>query len=171
MLVLFSEGIDFDVDATAPRISPNSTLAELEDPTMDRDTVLTLQRGMLAKASAANVHIYTIDPRGAGAFEQLLIHLVGVRPPTRELRDEVRRSTNTLRNFAGTTGGVAAVDTDKFDGVFARVIAESRTYYLTLSRTGATPREVPAARLWEAWPRSQTSSSRCLGRQLVSVAC
>ena len=133
ILLLLSEGIDFDIDAAAPRTAlrdPQFNVSPMHDPSLYRGDVLAFQDEMVQAAVGANLRIHPIDPRGAGAVEQLLIELVGQRPPRDELTREARRSHNSLRSFAEQTGGSGAIDTDNFDGAFTRILEESSRYYI-----------------------------------------
>jgi len=92
-------------------------------------------RRLIDRARAANVAIYTIDPRG----------LTGVVSP--DDRDAPLPQVGTaaageLRDIAAATGGRAVLNTNDVDGALREVARENRAYYLI----GYTPREAVAGR-------------------------
>ena len=72
-------------------------------------------------ARAANVAVYTIDPRGLAAPDT-----DGAGPPAPADIDEL----GTLRDLATSTGGRALVNHNDLSGMLTRVAAENRAYYL-----------------------------------------
>lgn len=72
---------------------------------------------LIDTARAANVAIYTVDPRG-------------LQSPAAEVsRDPEPFDTGTVRDLAGATGGRALLGNDS-NAALARVAAENRAYYL-----------------------------------------
>ncbi len=78
-------------------------------------------RSLIERARAANVAIYTIDPRGLVA-------------PATTGRDNPGapdfEAIGTHRDLAAATGGRAIVNTNDLDGSLRRVSVENRAYYL-----------------------------------------
>lgn len=121
-LVLFSEGIDYDIT----------------DPFANRDatTVMTSTRDTIAAATRANVAIYGIDARGltAGGDEAIEIGSfptdtsLGLGPGA--LQNEIRLGQDSLRVLAEETGGFAAVNSNDLSTAFERLVEENSTYYV-----------------------------------------
>jgi VWFA-related protein len=86
-------------------------------------------RSLVDRARAANVAIYTVDPRGlvTGGKE-----IPG--SPSTSGRDNPGgydfEDVGTLRDLANATGGRAIVASNDIDGALARVSVENRAYYL-----------------------------------------
>ena len=79
-------------------------------------------RSLVDRARAANVAIYTVDPRGLVA-------------PTTSGRDNPGVASDfeeigTHRDLANATGGRAIVNTNDIDGSLRKVTVENRAYYL-----------------------------------------
>lgn len=78
-------------------------------------------RSLIDRARAANVAIYTVDPRG-------------LVPPSTAGRDNPGASdfeeVGTHRDLASATGGRAIVNSNDVDGSLRRVSVENRAYYL-----------------------------------------
>jgi VWFA-related protein len=128
-MVFFSEGIIFNV------YDPFSATAS---------AVLDESRDAIASATRANVSIYAIDPRGLGAPEDLVLAAnspaadsdrISADSPTlnlglRSLNAEFRLSQESLRVLAERTGGFAAVNRNRLDEVFDRIVRENSSYYV-----------------------------------------
>jgi VWFA-related protein len=121
-LVLFSEGIDYDVN----------------DPFNNRDatSILNYTRDTIAAATRANVAIYGIDPRGLTNDGELGIE-VGSFPDdtslginSTSLQNEVRLGQDSLRVLADETGGFAAVNSNDFSRAFQRLVSDNSSYYV-----------------------------------------
>lgn len=78
-------------------------------------------RKLIDTARAANVAIYTVDPRRLDAPDTS-----GKDAPSPVELDEL----STLRDLASSTGGRAIVNSNDLDGVLRRVTVENRSYYL-----------------------------------------
>lgn len=121
-MLFFSEGVGVDT---------NDFMNNL-----DATSVLDAQRRAIAAATRANVHIYAIDPRGLTSGGDDLIGIQSFPTDTSTgltssaLRDELRRSQDSLRTLADETGGFAAVSTNDFAGAFDRIVRENSTYYV-----------------------------------------
>ena len=148
-MVLFGEGIDYDIDQAIG--TEGSTAAVIRDET----------RVAIASAQRGNVTIYSVDPRGlfdpldelvqtAGQFnrdsrdpvaaqladlQRLNARGVGRQPPALEangatLQKEVRIQQDSLKALAQDTGGFATLNTNNFLRPFERIIRENSSYYL-----------------------------------------
>ncbi len=121
-VVLFSEGIDYDIyDVFNNR---------------EATTVMDSVRDAIGAATRSNVVLYTVDPRGLTTLGDESIE-AGAFPddPAFELsstgfNDELRRSQDSLRVLAEETGGFAAVNSNDFTGAFARIVRENSSYYV-----------------------------------------
>jgi VWFA-related protein len=78
-------------------------------------------RALIDQARAANVAIYTVDPRGLSAPE-----LAGRDSPGAGTFEDV----GTHRDLAAATGGRAIINTNDIDGSLRRMAVENRAYYL-----------------------------------------
>jgi VWFA-related protein len=76
-------------------------------------------------ANRANATIYTIDPRGLIAGQDLDDEV-----PTQEWNAYVRDTQDSLRVLAEETGGVAVVNQNDFDKALKRIDAETSDYYV-----------------------------------------
>src|SRR5688572_484979 len=76
-------------------------------------------------ANRANATIYTIDPRGLIAGQDLDDEV-----PTQEWNAYVRDTQDSLRVQAEETGGIAVVNQNEFDKALKRIDAETSDYYV-----------------------------------------
>ena len=76
-------------------------------------------------ANRANATIYTIDPRGLIAGQDLDDEV-----PTQEWNAYVRDTQDSLRVLAEETGGIAVVNQNDFDKALKRIDAETSDYYV-----------------------------------------
>ncbi len=76
-------------------------------------------------ANRANATIYTIDPRGLVAGQDLDDEV-----PTQEWNAYVRDTQDSLRVLAEETGGIAVVNQNDFDKALKRIDAETSDYYV-----------------------------------------
>jgi VWFA-related protein len=138
--VLFlSEGIDYD----------------LYDTINNREAASLLEvfRRTTAAAAGANVSFYTVDPRGLGGLSSEMMEIqpvfddpaLGLTP--QGLESDLRRSQDSLRVLAAETSGLAAVNTNDFEGAFDRVVKDSSVYYLLGYRPANQKREGRAHKL------------------------
>ena len=122
-LVLFSEGIDYNVyDYTNSRYS---------------SIVMDEVRDVLATATQGNVAIYTVDPRGLTSGLEDSIDMVAPTDfPTvidispNSFADEVRLSQDSLRVFSEETGGLAFVGSNDLAGAFRQIVRDNSAYYI-----------------------------------------
>lgn len=139
-VVLFSEGIDYDIqDEAAQTRSGISTFTS-----SSASAVLNRYRRALETMTRANIAIYGIDPRGlATAGADLLAvgsfpdnPLLGLGPTA--FQDEVRRAQDSLRVLSEQTGGVASVSSNDLSGAFDRIIRDNSIYYVLGYRSSNT---------------------------------
>ena len=141
-VVLFSEGLDFNLDdtiglrSTAGAGNPfgDNTASEAVHAAAIRDRM----QAMYEVATRANVAIYSVDPRGVASEVDPLLQVAGIPDGiaadvgalTSSVREELRRELGTLRTFAEVTGGAALVGTNDFDAGFRRIVVENSSYYV-----------------------------------------
>lgn len=120
-LVLFSEGIDYDIN----------------DPFANSgaSTIIDETRQAIAAATRGNVAIYGIDPRGltigSGDVEiQDMPADQSLNLWASALQNELRLGQDSLRVLADETGGFAAVNSNDFDGAFQRLVDDNSSYYM-----------------------------------------
>ena len=121
-LVLFSEGIDYDIT----------------DPFNNRDatTILDATQDAIAAATRANVAFYGFDVRGLGAGMETSAEIQSFPDdPTlgldsRALANEVRLGQDSLRVLSDETGGFAVVNNNDTAGMFQRLVEENSSYYV-----------------------------------------
>lgn len=132
-LVLFSEGIDYNLGDVGGRVQRYAT------------TVAAGLRRAVGALQRANVSVYVIDPRRLSGHGELVEHpryqaaptapRIDGTPGTLDLSDpgsegEYSAAVATLRHLAESTGGIAAVTTNDVAGVFERVVGDSSEYYV-----------------------------------------
>jgi VWFA-related protein len=123
-LVLFSEGIDYNVN----------------DPVSNRGAseVLNDTREAIGAATRANVSFYTVDPRGLAAMPGLDAASTG--PPVDAdpalnlgvtgYAEDLRLQLDSLRTLAEETGGFAAINSNDFASAFYRIQQDNSSYYV-----------------------------------------
>ncbi|HTM34270.1 MAG TPA: VWA domain-containing protein [Vicinamibacterales bacterium] len=121
-LVLFSEGIDYDIyDFMGKR---------------DATTIINSTQDLIAAATRSNVAIYGVDPRGLGgmALEGIEVQSfpedqsLGIN--TQSFQNELRLSQDSLRVLSDQTGGFATVNTNDFKTAFQRIVDDNSSYYV-----------------------------------------
>jgi VWFA-related protein len=122
-LILFSEGIDYDISDFINK--------------QDASSILDQTREAIAEATRANVNVYAIDPRGLTALgdEGIEIQLPADADPNlrlgpQGLEDELRRANMSLQTISEETGGFAALHTNDFSSAFSRIVDENSSYYV-----------------------------------------
>ncbi len=121
-LVLFSEGIDYDIS----------------DPinNFDSTTIINSTRDLLSAATRANVAIYSVDPRGLGGLAEEGIDVAAFPDDTSlginsgSFLNELRLSQDSLRVMASETGGFAIVNSNDFANGFQRIVDDNSSYYV-----------------------------------------
>ena len=114
--------------------------------------ILEAARNAIGAATAANVTIYTVDPRGVTNPEAELFAtpapVDGVRPRSGAALDrELRLRQDSLRVMAAETGGLAIYNRNDLSPGLDRVTEDTRRYYLlgyspTNSKRDGTYREL-----------------------------
>lgn len=79
-------------------------------------------------ANRANATFYTIDPRGLVAGPDIG-EMEGQLDP-QQWYTYVQKTQSSLRTLAETTGGIAVVNNNDFDGALQRIDAETSDYYV-----------------------------------------
>ncbi len=123
-LVLFSEGIDYDI------------VDVINNP--DAGQVLGETREAIGAATRSNVSFYTVDPRGLSVMAGMDASFGG--PPidadpalkldSTGMMDEMRVQHDSLRVLAEETGGFAAINSNDFASAFDRIQKDNSTYYV-----------------------------------------
>jgi VWFA-related protein len=80
---------------------------------------------VIRAANRANATLYTIDPRGLVAGQDMDDEV-----PTQEWNAYLRDSQNSLRVLAEDTGGIAVVNQNDFDKALTRIDNETSDYYV-----------------------------------------
>jgi VWFA-related protein len=110
--------------AEALTYDPFQINRESQDALNESDLIAELTHVTRA-ANRANASIYTIDPRGLIAGQDVDEHI----DPT-DWQDYVRETQTTLRVLAEETGGLAIVNQNDFDKGLKRIDSETSDYYL-----------------------------------------
>jgi VWFA-related protein len=139
-VVYISNGYDFNpfeqgrIDEQARRMNIENSSDLQNDPffrnqqsqQMLAETDLVRELAELTRAAnRANATLYTIDPRGLIAGQDL-----DEEVPTKDWNEFVRESQNSLRVLAEQTGGFAVVNMNDFDKGLKRIDAETSDYYV-----------------------------------------
>ncbi|CAN5689119.1 hypothetical protein BH24ACI4_BH24ACI4_08480 [soil metagenome] len=118
-VVLFSEGIDYDV--TNPIANQYGS------------DIINAMQGAVAAATRGNVTFYTVDPRGLSGVDEAME--VGSLPADQPgalsaLGEGLRRSQDSLRVLAEGTGGLAVINRNDYDDAFERIVRDNSSYYV-----------------------------------------
>jgi VWFA-related protein len=123
-LVLFSEGIDYDIRD----VINNAEASGVMQDTLDA----------IGAATRANVSVYSVDPRGLSAMAGFSADTAG--PPidadpsynldSRGMQDEMRLQHDSLSVLSDETGGFAAINSNDFTSAFDRIQKDNSTYYV-----------------------------------------
>jgi VWFA-related protein len=119
-LVLFSEGVNYDISNPINNMYASDVQREIKD--------------VIASATRANVSIYSVDPRGVTTGMEDAIEISGFPSdgsisPTR-LMDEMRYEHDSLRVLSDETGGFAVLNQNDFRTGFSRILEENSGYYV-----------------------------------------
>jgi VWFA-related protein len=123
-IVLFGEGIDYNIDAI------------MSDQITESQNVMFATREMIAAATRANVAIYAVDPRGLGAEFDELAGIQSFPDDTSSglglgsIFNEVRLGQDSMRVMGEETGGFAVVNRNDFATAFQRIVDDNSSYYL-----------------------------------------
>jgi VWFA-related protein len=123
-VVLFSEGIDYDVYDFMNTSGTNQFASDVQMATRDA----------IAAATRANVSIYGVDPRGLGGLGDESIQIQGLPEDNSygpgSLNNELRLSQDSLRVLSDETGGFATVNRNDFNDAFSRILRDNSSYYV-----------------------------------------
>lgn len=121
-LVLFSEGVDYDIND----VFNNSEATVVMDATRD----------LIAAATRANVAVYGVDPRGLATAGDDMITIQSFPDDTSlglgagAIFNEVRLGQDSLRVLSEETGGFAVVNRNDFATAFQRIVDDNSAYYV-----------------------------------------
>jgi hypothetical protein len=121
-MILIGEGVDYDI-FQATGIEGATASAVIGDT-----------HDAIAAATRGNVIIYAIDPRGLATGTEDLAGVSSTSPDgtlgVQSIMSEQRRSQDSLRVLADSTGGFAAVNRNDMNTAFERIVSENSSYYL-----------------------------------------
>src|SRR5262249_29949023 len=109
-----------EADPNNPLINEQKQSEEFSDAELARD-LMEVTRA----ANRSNVTIYTIDPRGLVAGND-----IDQQVDLREWNDYVSKSQNSLRVLADETGGMAVVNQNDVTKALQRIDNETSDYYV-----------------------------------------
>ena len=122
-LVLFSEGIEYDIYDVFNNRAASSIMADARDA--------------IAAAQRANVTIFAVDPRGLTQLgdEAITIQSVSDDPnvdygTARGFANELLMAQESLISLAQETGGIAVVRTNDIAGGLTRIERDTSRYYV-----------------------------------------
>jgi VWFA-related protein len=81
--------------------------------------------GITRAANRANTTIYTIDPRGLVAGQD-----IDEPVDPQEWSEHLRKTQDTMRVLADDTGGISVVNQNDYDRALKRIDADSSDYYI-----------------------------------------
>jgi VWFA-related protein len=122
-VVLISNGYDFDPFATT-RAANSDPLLNMGTQFNDADLTGRLAE-LTRQANRANATLYTFDPRGLVAGQD-----IDEPVDTVEWQTHLRKTQDSLRVIADLTGGFAVVNTNDFAKAMQRIDAETSDYYM-----------------------------------------
>ena len=132
-MVLFSEGIDYDIyDVFGTGGAINSSAQSAGG--RDAGVILQSMRDAIGAATRSNVAIYGVDPRGLTSLADDAIEVQDL--PTdnsvglMSFQNELRLQQDSLRVLSTETGGFAVVNQNDFDGAFDRIVQDNSSYYV-----------------------------------------
>jgi VWFA-related protein len=113
-------------DAQQQQQQPDSlTSTQMQNETFsDADLAFELSE-ITRAANRANTTIYTIDPRGLVAGQD-----IDEPVDPQEWNEHLRKTQDTMRVLAEDTGGIAVVNQNDFDKALKRIDADSSDYYI-----------------------------------------
>jgi VWFA-related protein len=121
-LLLFSEGIDYDI------YEPFNS--------GEASAIVQESRDAMAAAQRANVNIYGIDPRGLAQFGELMTVGASSDYPqleygtNRGFMRELLLAQESLISLSQETGGLAVVNSNDVAGGLARIVLDNSRYYV-----------------------------------------
>ena len=115
-------------DPNDPNAQPNNdplTNTQIQNETFsDADLAYELSE-ITRAANRANTTIYTLDPRGLVAGQD-----IDEPVDPQEWNEHLRKTQDTMRVLADDTGGIAVVNQNDFDKALKRIDADSSDYYI-----------------------------------------
>jgi VWFA-related protein len=138
-VIYVSSGYDFNpfekgrLEEQATRFNTNAEDLKTDPFFMQQQSSQALAEGDLVRelaeitraANRANATLYTIDPRGLIAGQDL-----DEEVDTQDWLAYVRETQDSLRVLAEETGGIAVVNQNDFDKALKRIDAETSDYYV-----------------------------------------
>jgi len=138
-VIYISSGYDFNpfeqsrLDEQAQRMHVDSADLQTDPFYRQQQSSQMLAEGDLVRelaeltraANRANATLYTIDPRGLVAGQDL-----DEEVPTQEWNNYLRETQDSLRVLAEETGGIAVVNQNDFDKALKRIDNETSDYYV-----------------------------------------
>jgi VWFA-related protein len=138
-VIYISSGYDFNpfeqsrLDEQAQRMHVDSADLQTDPFYRQQQSSQMLAEGDLVRelaeltraANRANATMYTIDPRGLVAGQDL-----DEEVPTQEWNNYLRETQDSLRVLAEETGGIAVVNQNDFDKALKRIDNETSDYYV-----------------------------------------
>jgi VWFA-related protein len=114
-----------DADANAaPQLDGLTSQMKQSETFSDADLAYELSE-ITRAANRANTTIYTIDPRGLVAGQD-----IDEPVDPQEWGEHLRKTQDTMRVLADDTGGYAVVNQNDFDKALKRIDADSSDYYV-----------------------------------------
>ena len=128
-LLLFSEGIDYDI---------SDIMRASDAPASSASIIIDDIREAVGASARSNVSIYTMDPRGLASPADDSIGVTNFADSDdpsagiglASLNNELRLSQDTLRQLADETGGFASVNRNDLASAFDRVVRDNSSYYV-----------------------------------------
>jgi VWFA-related protein len=121
-LLLFSEGIDYDIYEPFNRGDASAIVQDAQDA--------------VAAAQRANVNVYGIDPRGLAQYGELMTVGASSDYPqleygtNRGFMRELLLAQESLISLSQETGGLAVVNSNDVAGGLARIVLDNSRYYV-----------------------------------------
>ena len=160
-LVLFSEGIDYDIHDVFNNRSASNIIHDA--------------REAIAAAQRANVSIYAVDPRGLSQLGDQAIEVGSLSPDanvtygsSRDFNRELLLAQESLIWLAEDTGGIALVRSNDIAGGLRRIAEDNSRYYVWLQlRPHQGCWQVPLHRraCQSPWPQQSTCATGVCARR------
>jgi VWFA-related protein len=122
-LVLFSEGIDYDIYDIFNNQAASGLMFDARDA--------------IAAAQRANVSIYAVDPRGLTQLADQSIEIASLSPDasvdygtSRGFQHELFLAQESLLSLAENTGGLAVIRSNDLRGGLQRIVEDNSRYYV-----------------------------------------
>jgi VWFA-related protein len=109
---------------TSPNADPITNSQMQNETFSDADLAFELSE-ITRAANRANTTIYTLDPRGLIAGQD-----IDEPVDPQEWAEHLRKTQDTMRVLAEDTGGIAVVNQNDFDKALKKIDADSSDYYI-----------------------------------------